>query len=205
MSKDPAFLFYPGDWLGGTLGMSLEEKGAYIEVLMLQFNRGHMTSHMVGQVVGQIWDKIQHKFVKDEKGLWYNERLEEEKNKRKSFTHSRKNNLKGNNQHTKKEENKIGHMTSHMESEDSIHTVINKDVEINLIDIWLTDLPNSSDIETIAMRNGLTKEYVLNQISLFKPKMDLTYPNKERFINHFKNFVVLSKNNPTKKLPKQLS
>ena len=27
MAKDPAFLFYPGDWLGGTMGMTLEEKG----------------------------------------------------------------------------------------------------------------------------------------------------------------------------------
>ena len=118
MAKDPAFLFYPGDWLGGTLGMTLEEKGAYIEVLMLQFNRGHMEGRMVGQVVGQLWDKIKHKFIQDENGLWFNERLELEKNNRKAFTDSRKNNLKGNNQHGKKEGHKVGHMTSHMESED---------------------------------------------------------------------------------------
>lgn len=36
MTKSPAFLFYPGDWLGGTLGMTLEEKGAYMELLILQ-------------------------------------------------------------------------------------------------------------------------------------------------------------------------
>ena len=118
MAKDPAFLFYPGDWLGGTLGMTLEEKGAYMEVLMLQFNRGHMEGHMCAQVVGQLWDKIQHKFKQDEKGLWYNERLEIEKNNRKSFTDSRKNNLKGTNQHTNKTGHKKGHMTSHMENED---------------------------------------------------------------------------------------
>ena len=46
MAKDPAFLFYPNDWLGGTMGMTFEEKGAYMELLMMQFNRGHMTSHM---------------------------------------------------------------------------------------------------------------------------------------------------------------
>ena len=75
MAKDPAFLFYPGDWLGGTIGMTLEEKGAYLELLILQFNRGHMTSHMVGQVVGQLWVNVKDKFVQDENGLWYNERL----------------------------------------------------------------------------------------------------------------------------------
>lgn len=114
MAKDPAFLFYPGDWLGGTMGMTLEQKGAYIELLMLQFNVGHMTSDMIGQVVGQNWDKIKHKFKKDSKGLYWNERLEKEKKARKAYTESRKNNLKGSNQYTKKR----GHKTLHKEDED---------------------------------------------------------------------------------------
>jgi len=122
MAKDPAFLFYPGDWLGGTLGMSLEEKGAYLEILILQFNRGHMTSHIIGQVVGQMWGQIKHKFMQDEGGLWYNERLDIEKKNRETFTASRKNNLKGNNQYTKK----TGHKTSHMEDENE-----NEDKNIN--------------------------------------------------------------------------
>ena len=46
MGKDPAFLFYPNDYIGGTMGMTFEEKGAYMDVLMMQFNRGHMTEHM---------------------------------------------------------------------------------------------------------------------------------------------------------------
>ena len=50
MAKDPAFLFYPNDYIGGTMGMTFEEKGAYIELLMLQFNRGHMTTHMIGHM-----------------------------------------------------------------------------------------------------------------------------------------------------------
>lgn len=122
MAKDPAFLFYPNDWIGGTMGMTFEEKGAYMELLMMQFNRGHMTTHMVGQVVGQLWDKIKDKFKKDEHGLWYNTRLEEEKNKRQKFTESRRNNISGENQHTKKKKiidtsvrSHDQHMTTHME------------------------------------------------------------------------------------------
>ena len=95
MAKDPAFLFYPNDYIGGTMGMTFEEKGAYIEILMLQFNRGHMTSHMIGQLVGQLWESIRCKFVQDEQGLWYNIRLDQEKDKRMSFTQSRRNNIKG--------------------------------------------------------------------------------------------------------------
>ena len=121
MAKDPAFLFYPNDWLGGTLGMTLEQKGAYIELLMLQFNRGHMTKDMIGHVLGQeggrIFGQIKNKFQIDENGNYFNARLEEEQNKRKSFVLSRKNNKEGKNQYTKKEGHMRGQMTSHMENE----------------------------------------------------------------------------------------
>jgi uncharacterized protein YdaU (DUF1376 family) len=137
MAKDPAFLFFPNDYIGGTMGMSFEEKGAYIELLMMQFNRGHMTEHMIRQTVGQLWDTIKVKFIQDEKGLYYNKRLEEEQIKRKEFTNSRRNNLLGNNQHTKKAhkntdkeghvtEHTEGHMSKHMENRDR-----NRDIDIN--------------------------------------------------------------------------
>lgn len=144
--KDPAFLFYPNDYLGGTLGMTFEQKGAYIELLMLQFNRGHMTSHMIGHTLGQnggqIWDVIKDKFKIDDEGKFYNERLELEQNKRKAYTDSRLNNIKGHNQYTKKEKkqpkkegHKGGHMTGHMENE-NINENINIDFELfwNLYD-----------------------------------------------------------------------
>jgi hypothetical protein len=130
MAKDPAFLFYPNDYIGGTMGMTFEEKGAYIEILMLQFNRGHMTSHMIGQLVGQLWESIRCKFVQDEQGLWYNIRLDQEKDKRMSFTQSRRNNIKGLNQHTTG--HTIGHMTSHMEDE-------NEDVNRNINKVKIID------------------------------------------------------------------
>lgn len=117
MAKDPAFLFYPNDWNGGTMGMSLEEKGAYMELLMMQFNVGHMSEHMIGRVIGQLWVTIKHKFLQDEKGLWYNVRLEIEKEKRKTFVQSRFNNKNGNNQFAKNQK-KDGHMSNHMENED---------------------------------------------------------------------------------------
>ncbi len=117
MAKDPAFLFYPNDYIGGTMGMSFEEKGAYMELLMLQFNRGHMTEHMIGQAIGQLWVNVKVKFRQDDKGLYYNERLDEEQIKRKNYTKSRNNNRLGLNQYCKSG----GHMTPHMENE-------NKDV-----------------------------------------------------------------------------
>lgn len=115
--KDPAFLFYPNDYIGGTMGMTFEEKGAYMEVLMMQFNRGHMTDHMIGQTIGQLWVKIKDKFDKDEKGLYFNRRLEEEQIKRKNYAKSRRNNKSGANQYSKNKpikEKYGGHVTDHM-------------------------------------------------------------------------------------------
>jgi uncharacterized protein YdaU (DUF1376 family) len=118
--KDPAFLFYPNDYLGGTMGMTFEQKGAYIELLMTQFNRGHMTTHMIGQVLGQqggqMWDILKDKFIIDDDGKYFNKRLEEEQKKRRAYTDSRKNNFGGLNQYSKKQGHKGGRMTDHMEN-----------------------------------------------------------------------------------------
>jgi uncharacterized protein YdaU (DUF1376 family) len=141
MSKDPAFLFYPNDYIGGTMGMTFEEKGAYMELLMLQFNRGHMTTHMIGQTVGQIWVKIQDKFVKDADGLWYNERLDMEKERRKTFTESRRNNVSGKNQHTKNKEKEIGHMTTHMTGH-----MENVNINVNTKDLFINNIKEYEEI-----------------------------------------------------------
>lgn len=134
MAKDPAFLFYPGDWLGGTIGMTFEEKGAYIELLVLQFNRGHMTEDMIGHVLGQrfgqIWLKLEDKFQKDENGMYFNARLDEEKEKRKKFVISRVNNKTGKNQYTKTEGHMLGQMTSHMENENEDYIILSKEVSL---------------------------------------------------------------------------
>lgn len=94
MAKDPAFLFYPGDWLGGTMGMTFEEKGAYIELLMSQFNRGKMTlDHIKRTLSGSfdsVWPTLKDKF-NCEGGFYFNQRLLIEQQKRSKFTESRRN------------------------------------------------------------------------------------------------------------------
>lgn len=101
MAKDPAFLFFPGDWLGGTITFGRKVKGAYIDLLMAQFSNGHMSLEDIREVLGEedyntMWDKkLKKKFKIDGGGLYYNQKLENEMNKRKSFTESRRKNRFG--------------------------------------------------------------------------------------------------------------
>jgi len=93
MSKDPAFLFYPGDWLGGTMGMTFEQKGCYLELLMMQFNHGKFTELQAKQALSicfdNAWPMLKNKFIQ-ENGYYYNERLQEEVNRRKNYIESRR-------------------------------------------------------------------------------------------------------------------
>ena len=170
MSKDPAFLFYPNDYLGGTMGMTFEEKGAYIDLLMLQFNRGHMTEHMIGHTVGQLWKNIKDKFIQDPTGLWYNVRLDEEKSKRMAFTQSRRNNIKGVNQHT------LGHMTSHM---DNVNVNEDKNINIDFDFFWNDYDKKVGDKSRLKSKWNKLSDNDRNQIMEYLPLYIEAVPDKQ--------------------------
>jgi hypothetical protein len=92
MSKDPAFLFYSSDFLTGTLLMSMEQKGKFITLLCIQHQKGHMSERDMLQICGTYDQDIFDKFQKDSDGKFFNERLKEEIDKRKSYSESRRNN-----------------------------------------------------------------------------------------------------------------
>jgi uncharacterized protein YdaU (DUF1376 family) len=136
MAKDPAFLFFPGDWLGGTMTFTRSHKGAYMDLLMCQFNQGHMALQDIQVILGEkdyteMWDsKLKAKFKVDENGLFYNEKLESEIIKRRSYTESRKKNLSkpaDSSTHKKdhKGAHKAYHMAQHMEDENE-----NEDIDV---------------------------------------------------------------------------
>ena len=166
MAKDPAFLFYPGDYVSGTMGMTFEEKGAYMDLLMLQFNRGHMNTHMIQHTIGHLWEQVKCKFIQDDQGLWYNVRLDVEKEKRKTFTESRRNNIKPKNKPSYEppyETHMQHHMNSHMEN---VNENINKDIITN---------KSKCSFEQVY-------EYMANKISL-----DLAKIEAEKFVNYYES------------------
>lgn len=118
MGKDPAVLFYTGDFLVGTMKMNFAQKGRYIQLLCLQHQDGHLSEDDMLEVCGGYDEKIFSKFVKDDNGRYYNERMEAESIKRRRFVESRQRNLVK----PDKEEQVKDHTNSHMESHMANHT-----------------------------------------------------------------------------------
>lgn len=75
--KDPAFLFYPSDFLTGTMFMNNEQVGIYVRLLCSQHQHGGIIDKVsFNSMVGQN-ELIRTKFVETENGF-YNIRLMEE-------------------------------------------------------------------------------------------------------------------------------
>lgn len=119
MAKDPAFLFYPGDFNTGTQFFSDEQVGKYMRLLMAQHQHGHLTQDQVIFICKSYDNQVMSKFKKDGNGMWYNERLEIEIERRKKFVDSRSKNKEG------KTKTKIISKTSdpHMETRDENETI----------------------------------------------------------------------------------
>lgn len=124
MAKDPAFLFYPGDWQGGTATFSRFLKGCYMDILIAQFNSGPLSLEEIKTVLGSdfgtSWPTLQKKF-RSENSLFFNERLETEKIKRKDYSKSRSDNRNGKSTY---DATYVKHMSTHMENENENRNLI---------------------------------------------------------------------------------
>lgn len=125
-----------------------------------------MSEETIWLLVGSVSVMLKSKFKQDEKGLWYNERLEEEAKKRQNYTESRRNNGKGGGR-PKKEEPLNNHMQNHkvIHKEDENE---NKVVKYLIPKEYLQE-KISIELETLNMKSGLSPEefdFCLTQWSL---------------------------------------
>lgn len=81
MSKDPAFLFYPADFLTGTMFMSHEQIGIYVRLLCSQHQHGGLIDKISFNTLVGDNSMLRSKFIECETGF-YNERLAIEMDKR---------------------------------------------------------------------------------------------------------------------------
>jgi len=127
MSKNPAFLFYPGDFLTGCAFLSMEQRGVYITLLCLQFEHGPLNYNQIRSLCSdEMFLSIQNKFEKNSEGLYFNKRLSEEQEKRRKYSESRSSNRSNKN---KEKSNNISlSYVQHMENENED---VNKDINDN--------------------------------------------------------------------------
>jgi len=92
--NQPGFYFFPGDYLVETIGWSHHQQGMYINLLILQFNKGRFTEEQAQAVCLGEFETIQTAFVKDESGMLYNERLERQLEKKMLYCENQRNNIK---------------------------------------------------------------------------------------------------------------
>ena len=134
MAKDPALLFYTSDFLSTTQGLSLEEIGMLIKLLCIQHQNGHLSKKAVKLAVGEATEDVLSFFKLDENGLYYNERLDNEKKRRADYSESRRKNRL--NKVNKTEDSKSYDNTydstyvKHMETDTVTETETKTDTEI---------------------------------------------------------------------------
>lgn len=183
MSKDPAVLFYTSDFLTGTMTMTNEQVGMYIRLLCLQHQKYVLTEKDMMSICKSYDDDIFSKFEQDDNG-YYNKRMRDEFEKRKSYSESRRNNRKGK---TKKDMKKISKTyVKHMENENE-----NEDININetiFNEFWnLYDKKKNKESAIKAFKKVKQKEYDLirKNIPLFvKQFTDKQYqPHFSTYLN----------------------
>lgn len=105
-------LFYPADYLVGTLHFTYEQKGRYIDLLCFQHQHGEIPAQHFNQVCNED-PLIKTKFFEQKNGTFVNKRLLDEMKKRQLWRNSRIQNLKG--KRLTKELHMDDHMGKHMD------------------------------------------------------------------------------------------
>jgi hypothetical protein len=90
MSKDPAVLFFTSDFLAGTSFFTYEQRGQYITLLCEQHQLYSIPEDHIILVCGSLDSPVAKKFIRDNDGTYYQHRMREESEKRKSFCESRR-------------------------------------------------------------------------------------------------------------------
>lgn len=135
--KNPAVLLYTSDFITGTLFMNNEEVGAYIRILCMQHQKGHLSKQEILQICKNenIFNSVIINFEKDSNNLYFNKRMDLEKEKRTKYSESRANNRKKKEKTYEKDMKKISKTyEKHMENEnENINNIYYNNIELNNI------------------------------------------------------------------------
>jgi hypothetical protein len=128
MAKDPAVLLYTQDFIAGTILMTDEQRGKYILLLCFQHQKEYLTEQDMLKICGTYDSVIWEKFNK-EGDKYFNIRMREESEKRRTWCDSRRKNRRNKiDKSDYKGKSSEHHMSQHManENENKNGSKINK-------------------------------------------------------------------------------
>ena len=174
--SDPAVLLYTSDFLTGVIDMNMEERGQYITLLCYQHQKGHFSEETTRLLVGSVPGIVMKHFIKDEKGLYFNRRMDIEKEKRHDFAESRrKNGKKGGRPSSNNNNHKVNHMDNlsgtHMGNDND-----NENKDINIIEYFNNNIHLITPIEIDELGN-MEKEF---NLELIKKAIQIAVNNNAR-------------------------
>lgn len=186
MGKDPAVLFYTGDFLVGTMKMNYAQKGKYIQLLCLQHQDGHLSEDDMIEICGGYEEKIFSKFIKDSEGKYYNERMEVESIKRRKFVESRQNNFSKNHTETDMKTHTEPHMGTHMGKHTGFR-MENGNINISIIEDIFIYWNSKNIIKHRELTEDISKAIEKN-LKLYKEEEIKTYIDRYAKVIGDKNY-----------------
>lgn len=198
MARDPAFLFYPSDFLTGVTFLSDEETGKYIRLLCLMHQHGRLDEESISKAIGLVSVKLRAKFSIDENGLWFNERLEKEIEKRTKFTESRRSNgLLGG--RGKKKDKAIGLPNDKANENLSINENENRNIDVVNTNINSKFekmlLESESVLGTVCFQLKLGTTDAIKLRNMFVEQMAATAEHHNNYTDYSKHFINWAKLN----------
>lgn len=208
MAKDPAFLFYPGDWMTGTMVLSRHLKGCYIDLLIAQFNNGPLSLESIKAVLGidqASWTVLSKKFQQDSYGNYYNERLATEIEKRKAFTESRKKNgVNGgrppNKPYVKPYANHMGNLPENINKNEEGEKGVGKGEGFLVSSLPMSteltaiEVDSTKEYISIVRQKNLTDQEIKNYWKAFKINnfsKERWYNSRQELLSHFRDSLKL--------------
>lgn len=195
MAKDPAFLFYPNDFSSGTQFFTDEQVGKYMRLLMAQHQHGHLTENQVIMICKSYDNDIMLKMKKDSDGKWYNERLENEIEKRKNYIASRS-------------KNKAGKTSEKIISKSYDNHMVNENRNVNVIEDkwieWGKLIVQNNDQHWDAMRGRRVTQDEMDAFLSVAIRNKWTMNSQNEFRISLKGFSLNGKVNGASKNPSKI-
>ena len=166
------FKFYPDKYLGGTAGFSMEMHGAYLILLLHQWESGSIKEEAALSIIGDLWHSIKHKFVETESG-YVNVRMDEERNHKQKISQKRALAVMSRYKAMKNKKVKAGYnCTTNVVQPVSV-SVSNSISDSSSLNSWKEDINIYYSLVDKAFEDIVTNEDEMNKLQRYNPNLNI--------------------------------